>query len=69
MMNIGLRPTVSGKELTIEVHIFDLDRELYGETLRIYVKKYQRSEQKFSGLDALKEQLHKDRETALYHLS
>jgi riboflavin kinase/FMN adenylyltransferase len=64
MMNIGNRPTVDGTKKTIEVNIFDFDKDIYGATLRIYVKKHLRAEQKFSGLDALKEQLAKDKEQA-----
>ena len=65
MMNIGVRPTVEGTKRMIEVNLFDFDKEIYGETLRIVVKKHLRSEQKFSGLDALQEQLVKDKENAL----
>lgn len=66
MMNIGTRPTVGGTKQTIEVNIFDFDEDIYGRTLRIYVKKYLRSEIKFSGLEALKVQLGKDKQNALY---
>ena len=69
MMNIGVRPTVDGTKRVIEVNIFDFDEDVYGATLRVYVKKYLRGEQKFNGLDALKEQLAKDRENALEVLS
>jgi len=65
MMNIGMRPTVDGTKRVIEVNIFDFDEDIYGVVLRVYLKKYLRSEQKFSGLDALKEQLAKDRSHAL----
>ncbi|MFZ1527258.1 MAG: bifunctional riboflavin kinase/FAD synthetase [Ferruginibacter sp.] len=61
MMNIGNRPTVNGKARVIEVNIFDLDEDIYGETLRITLKKQLRSEQKFNGIDALKVQLAKDK--------
>ncbi len=60
MMNIGVRPTVDGTKRTIEVNIFDFDEDIYGQTMRIYVKAYLRGEVKFAGLDALKEQLAKD---------
>jgi riboflavin kinase/FMN adenylyltransferase len=68
MMNIGLRPTVGGTKKVIEVNIFDFDEDIYGKTLRVYVKKHLRSEQKFSGLDALKEQLAKDKAQAIEFL-
>ncbi|PZP42563.1 MAG: riboflavin biosynthesis protein RibF [Pseudopedobacter saltans] len=63
MMNIGIRPTVGGTSRTIEVNILDFDKDIYGETLKIDVIAYLRGEQKFAGLDALKSQLAKDRES------
>ena len=60
MMNIGVRPTLDGTKHTIEINIFDFDEDIYGQTIRVYVKAYLRSEIKFTGLDALKEQLAKD---------
>jgi len=65
MMNIGMRPTVDGRERTIEVHIFDLNQDLYGRELRVLVKQFLRGEEKFAGLDALKAQLAKDKENAM----
>ncbi len=61
MMNIGFRPTVDGKKRTIEVNIFDFDKDIYGETIVVKLLHYIRSEVKFNGVDALKEQLNKDR--------
>ena len=65
MMSIGFRPTVNGKTRVTEVNLFDFDKEIYGETIRLYVKKYLRSEVKFNGLEELKQQLHKDKEASL----
>jgi riboflavin kinase / FMN adenylyltransferase len=65
MMNIGFRPTVEGKKRTIEVHIFDFDEDIYGEDLKIILKKPLRSEVKFAGLDELKLQLAKDKLDAI----
>ena len=65
MMSIGLNPTVNGTARTIEVNIFDFDKDIYGETLRISLIQYLRSEEKFNGLTALKEQLAKDKEASL----
>jgi riboflavin kinase/FMN adenylyltransferase len=65
MMSIGFRPTVNGKLRVTEVNIFDFAKEIYGQTIRVTVKKYLRSEVKFDGLEALKEQLHKDKEDSL----
>ena len=65
MMSIGFRPTVNGKVRVTEVNIFDFGKEIYGQPIRITVKKYLRSEVKFDGLEALKTQLHKDKEDSL----
>jgi riboflavin kinase / FMN adenylyltransferase len=65
MMNIGMRPTVDGRERTIEVNIFDFNEDLYGRVLRVFVNQYLRGEEKFNGLDALKAQLARDREQAM----
>ncbi|WP_162052413.1 bifunctional riboflavin kinase/FAD synthetase [Pontibacter pamirensis] len=62
MMNIGLRPTVDGKQMTLEVHILEFDQEIYGQSLTVEFVKLLRKEQKFDGLDALKAQLVKDKE-------
>jgi riboflavin kinase/FMN adenylyltransferase len=69
MMNIGMRPTVDGSHRVIEVNIFDFNDNIYGSTLRISLKKHLRKEQKFGGLEALKEQLGKDRSSALEALT
>lgn len=61
MMSIGVRPTIGVSERTIEVNIFDFDEDIYGKTLRVYVKKYLRPEVKFNNLEELKEQLAKDK--------
>jgi len=65
MMSIGIRPTIGGTDRVIEVNIFDFNQDIYGATLRVYIKKYLRSEVKFNGLDALVEQLAKDKEDTL----
>ena len=64
MLNIGLRPTVEGRDRTVEVNIFDLDRDLYGEPITVRLRHRLRAEVRFSGLDALKAQLLLDRELA-----
>lgn len=64
MMNIGMRPTVDGANRVIEVNIFDFNKDIYGRVLRVFLKKHLRGEQKFGGLEALKEQLAKDKAEA-----
>lgn len=69
MMNIGKRPTVGGLSRVIEVNIFDFDNEIYGQKVSVHIHKRLRNEEKFNGLDALKEQLGKDKVNALEMLS
>src|SRR4051794_24886917 len=61
MMSIGVRPTIGISDRTIEVNIFNFDEELYGKTLRVYIKEYLRPEVKFNDLEELKEQLALDK--------
>lgn len=68
MMNIGIRPTVNGLNRTIEVNIFDFEKDIYGENIRIYLNAFLRGEVKFAGLDQLKEQLAKDKTEAQIRL-
>ena len=63
MLNIGNRPTVDGTYQTVEVNIFEFDREIYGENLVIEFLQKIRDEQKFGSLAALKEQIAKDKIT------
>jgi riboflavin kinase/FMN adenylyltransferase len=65
MLNIGFKPTFGGKAMTIEVHLFNFNLDLYDQFLRIRFFKRIRAEQKFDGLDALVKQLEKDQQTAL----
>ncbi|MGZ8558225.1 MAG: riboflavin biosynthesis protein RibF [Chitinophagaceae bacterium] len=61
MMSIGFRPTVDGKKRVIEVNIFDFNKEIYDQTLRVYVKKYLREEIKYDSLDDLVKQIDQDK--------
>ena len=60
--NLGFRPTVaSGKsDRLLELHLFDLDREIYGEEMEVRFLRYLRPEQKFANLEALKAQIAAD---------
>ena len=67
MLNIGHRPTLdNGLTISIEVHILDFDTDIYNQTLEVGFIIKIRDEQKFNGIEALKEQLQKDK---LYVLS
>ncbi|MBL8696938.1 MAG: bifunctional riboflavin kinase/FAD synthetase [Alphaproteobacteria bacterium] len=59
--NLGLRPTFGGdKEPRLEVHLFDLDEDLYGRRLCVELIEFIRPEQRFDGLEALKAQIARD---------
>lgn len=59
-LNIGKRPTFEEKEFSIEVHIFNFKKNIYGKTLKIELIKYIREEKKFSSIEILKNQIKKD---------
>ncbi len=66
MMHIGTRPTFIVDELiTIEVHIFDFDKEIYGEKLTIICLEKIRDIIKFPDKESLLEQMKKDKKQAL----
>ena len=65
MMNIGIRPTIGGTQSVIEVNIFGFSSNIYNSSITVYFKYFLRREQKFSGIDALKQQLAEDKVNAL----
>ena len=62
--NIGARPTVAGLRQQLEVHIFDFNQDIYGQAIEVVLLEKLRSEQKFSSLAQLTEQIQKDSEQA-----
>ncbi|MBQ7584554.1 MAG: bifunctional riboflavin kinase/FAD synthetase [Lachnospiraceae bacterium] len=59
--NIGMKPTVKDDDaVTAETHIFDFDRDIYGENIRVGLLRFIRPEMKFESLAALKAQMEKD---------
>jgi len=64
MMNQGARPTFGEQARTLEVHLFDFDGELYGETVDVAWVRRLRDVQAFSSRDALVAQLERDRQAA-----
>jgi riboflavin kinase/FMN adenylyltransferase len=61
MAYIGQRPTINGMTRNIEVNIFDFNEEIYGQTIKMNFLKFLRHDVKFTGLAALKDQLHQDK--------
>ncbi len=58
--NIGVRPTVNGDAPLLEVHLLDFDRALYGQRLMVEFLAPVRPEQKFDGVEALRQQIQDD---------
>lgn len=61
MAYIGQRPTINGISRNIEVNIFDFDREIYNQHVRMEFLQYIRGDAKFNSLDELKHQLAQDK--------
>ncbi|MBR6036766.1 MAG: bifunctional riboflavin kinase/FAD synthetase [Bacteroidaceae bacterium] len=63
MLNVGTRPTLhNGQQRSIEVHLFDFDGDLYGQTITIELLHHLRKEQEFATIEALQQQLATDEE-------
>jgi len=62
--NIGTRPTVKGLRQQLEVHLLDINMDLYGRHIDVVLKQKIRNEQRFASLEALKEQIADDVVTA-----
>ena len=68
--NFGERPTVNGKKLLLEVHLFDFNEDIYGKHLTVEFLTFIRGEKKFDTFSLLVEQIKKDIQiTKEYHLS
>lgn len=67
--NIGMRPTFNKENLTIEVHVFDFNEDIYNEEVSLYFIKKIREEKKFKDADELIHQIDSDIKTAKEILS
>lgn len=65
MANVGIRPTLDLHNVTIEAHLFDFNRDIYGKEICIAFLERIRDEMKFDSLHELKAQLHKDLQTTV----
>ncbi len=61
MMSIGVRPTIGGTPLTVEVNIFDFSQDIYSKEIRVKLVERLRDEQHFDSLEALKAQIQDDK--------
>ncbi len=67
--NFGRRPTVDGRKLLLEVHLFDFAGDLYGRHLRVQFLSFLRPERKYESFEALKAQIVRDAEAARHLLA
>lgn len=59
--SVGTRPTVEGNGMPLlEVFLFDFDRDIYGQIITVHFIKRLRDELKFSSIEALQDQMHRD---------
>jgi riboflavin kinase/FMN adenylyltransferase len=61
MTNIGYRPTIDADHLTIEVNIFDFNRDIYTHDITLSFIERIRSEKRFASLGDLQLQLAADK--------
>ncbi len=62
--SVGTRPTFDLRKPLLEVHLFDFDRDIYGEYIHVDFIAYLRGEEKFESVDELVAQMSKDVENA-----
>ncbi|MBQ8345818.1 MAG: bifunctional riboflavin kinase/FAD synthetase [Clostridia bacterium] len=67
--NVGNRPTVGGRSLYAETHIFDFEDDLYGQTVTVELLHFLRKEVLFSDVEALSAQVHLDMDAARLYLT
>jgi riboflavin kinase/FMN adenylyltransferase len=65
VMNVGVRPTVGGRKLTVESHLLNFSGNLYGEQIEVQFLRRLRDEIRFSGIDELKIRIQADIQQAL----
>ncbi len=58
--NFGVRPTLNGSHTSLEAHILNFEKDIYGEIINVNFNKMIRTEKKFPSLDALKKQINLD---------
>jgi riboflavin kinase/FMN adenylyltransferase len=66
MLYIGKRPTLhNGDSISVEVNIFGFDGDLYNKELTAEFLDFIRSDEKFSDIEALKEQIGRDKDRVI----
>jgi len=69
MTNVGVRPTFDGQGITVEAHLLDFDRDIYGQTMTVSFETRLREEKRFNGIQELIAQIHADIEAGREFLS
>ena len=66
VVNLGYRPTVAqpGGERLLELHLFDFDRQIYGDDVEVEFRAFLRPERKFANVDELRVQIARDADAA-----
>ncbi|WP_462409278.1 bifunctional riboflavin kinase/FAD synthetase [Neobacillus sp. Marseille-QA0830] len=67
--NVGYKPTFNNEsiKLSVEVHLFDFNQDIYGEKVYVEWHRYLRQEQKFSGIEELVRQIEQDKNNAIQY--
>ena len=65
MMNIGVKPTLKSKDISIEVNLFEWGGDLYGKMIEVFILQYIREEKKFDSLIRLENQIKLDKKTCI----
>src|SRR5574341_96219 len=70
MVYIGTKPTLEQSRIFVEVHIFDLEKDIYDQKVGLYLEEYVREDRKFDNLEELKRQIQRDELSVkqFYHL-
>ncbi len=63
--NVGVCPSFEGREAHTETYIFDCNRDLYGESITVYLLGYLREEKRFFDTESLKMQIEVDKNRAI----
>jgi riboflavin kinase/FMN adenylyltransferase len=58
--SVGTRPTVGGVKPLLEIFIFDYDRDIYGKYITVHFVERLREERKYSDVDSMVKQMHRD---------
>ena len=67
--NFGVRPTIQGKKLLLEAHLFEFNQNIYSKDLTVEFLTFIREEKKFNDFTSLKKQIQKDIQIVKkYHL-